>query len=82
MEFDERPWGNYLVLEDKPKHKVKRITVYPKKRLSLQRHKHRQEHWYVIIGKAEVTLERKKIILKFKGKSTKSFFRIENPFIF
>ena len=63
MEFDERPWGNYLVLEDKPKHKVKRITVYPKKRLSLQRHKLRQEHWYIICGKAEVTLEGKKIIL-------------------
>ena len=63
MEFDERPWGNYLVLEDKPKHKVKRITVYPQKRLSLQRHKLRQEHWYIIHGKAEVTLEKQKIIL-------------------
>lgn len=63
MEFDERPWGNYLVLEENPHYKVKKITVYPQKRLSLQRHKRRQEHWYIIAGKAEVTLEEQKIIL-------------------
>ena len=64
MEFDERPWGNYLVLADELTHKVKRITVYPKKRLSLQRHQHRQEHWYLLAGKAEVTLNERKIILE------------------
>lgn len=63
MESDERPWGNYLVLADEKTHKVKRITVYPNKKLSLQRHKYRQEHWYLLCGKAEVTLNDKKIIL-------------------
>ena len=37
-EIDHRPWGFYEVLSDKPDHKVKRITVYPAKRFSLQRH--------------------------------------------
>jgi mannose-6-phosphate isomerase-like protein (cupin superfamily) len=51
---DHRPWGYYLVLEDKPNHKVKRIVVYPGQRLSLQRHRRRAEHWLIIQGRAEV----------------------------
>ncbi len=51
-----RPWGSYTVLEDKPNHKVKRITVLPKKRLSLQLHRRRSERWTVIKGIARVTL--------------------------
>jgi mannose-6-phosphate isomerase len=43
------------VLADEPDHKVKRIVVYPGKRLSLQRHRHRSEHWYVLAGRAIVT---------------------------
>jgi len=35
---DHRPWGYYQVLSDEPDHKVKRIVVFPGKRLSLQRH--------------------------------------------
>lgn len=52
---DRRPWGYYVVLADEPAHKIKRIVVYPGKRLSLQRHRHRSEHWYVIEGEALVT---------------------------
>ncbi len=52
---DHRPWGYYLVLEDEPNHKVKRIVVHPGQRLSLQRHRHRAEHWLVVQGRAEVT---------------------------
>ena len=50
-----RPWGSYLVLSDRPDHKVKRIEVNPGKRLSLQRHRRRDEHWYVVDGAAIVT---------------------------
>jgi len=57
LEYDERPWGNYQVLEDSPSHKVKRITVTPGARLSYQRHQRRAEHWYVVSGQALVTLE-------------------------
>lgn len=61
---DHRPWGFYEVLSDKEDHKVKRITVYPKKRLSLQRHKRRSEHWHVLKGTALVDLNEKSIKLK------------------
>ncbi len=47
---DQRPWGWYRVLEDEPDHKTKRIVVWPGKRLSLQRHQRRSEHWYVVSG--------------------------------
>lgn len=55
-EFDERPWGNYTVLDAGEGFKVKRIEVLPEKRLSYQKHEHRAEHWFVISGTAKVTL--------------------------
>jgi mannose-6-phosphate isomerase len=56
-ERDERPWGSYEVLEDAPTHKVKRIEVQPGQRLSYQRHAHRAEHWFVVSGIGQVTLD-------------------------
>ena len=53
---DHRPWGSFTILADEPDHKVKRIVVNPGSRLSLQRHKKRQEHWLVVKGTAHVTL--------------------------
>jgi len=58
-----RPWGFYEVLADKPDHKVKRITVYPGKRLSLQRHQRRDEHWQIIQGKGMLRLDEKNIAI-------------------
>jgi mannose-6-phosphate isomerase len=55
MDDSIRPWGHYDVLSDEADHKVKRIVVEPGKRLSLQRHTRRAEHWYVVRGKALVT---------------------------
>jgi len=49
-----RPWGKYQVLVDMPTYKVKKITVYPGAKLSLQSHKHRAEHWVVVSGVASV----------------------------
>ena len=51
-----RPWGTYTVLEDTPGYKIKRIVVKPGKRLSLQKHYHRNEHWIVVSGIATVTV--------------------------
>lgn len=51
-----RPWGTYTVLEDTPGYKIKRIMVKPSKRLSLQKHLHRNEHWIVLSGTATVTV--------------------------
>jgi mannose-6-phosphate isomerase len=57
-EYSERPWGNYTVLDDDaPDHKVKRIVVLPGKRLSYQRHARRAEHWFIVAGTAQVTLD-------------------------
>ena len=57
-EYSDRPWGNYTVLsDDAPDHKVKRIVVHPGKRLSLQYHAKRAEHWFIVAGTAQVTLD-------------------------
>jgi mannose-6-phosphate isomerase-like protein (cupin superfamily) len=57
-EYTERPWGNYTVLSDEAAdHKVKRIVVHPGKRLSYQRHAKRAEHWFIVSGTAQVTLD-------------------------
>ncbi len=55
MEYDERPWGNYQVLDEGSGFKVKRITVHPGKRLSLQRHAQREEHWVIVSGRGVAT---------------------------
>jgi len=49
-----RPWGTYTVLEDTPGYKIKTIVVKPGKKLSLQKHYHRNEHWIVVSGTATV----------------------------
>ena len=56
LEKSERPWGTYEVLHEASDHKVKTITVKPGKRLSLQRHKFRSEHWFIVSGVAKVTV--------------------------
>jgi len=66
--FDERPWGNFTVLDEGQDYKVKRIEVYPGKRLSYQRHARRAEHWYVVRGTAKVTLNGVDILVK-KGET-------------
>jgi len=50
-----RPWGSYTILDESDGYKVKRIVVKPGKRLSLQKHYHRSEHWIVVSGTAVVT---------------------------
>jgi mannose-1-phosphate guanylyltransferase len=59
-----RPWGSYTVLEDSSVFKVKRIVVKPGARLSLQKHKHRSEHWVVVDGRAWVTVGEKSFSLE------------------
>jgi len=60
-ENDERPWGNYTVLDEGADYKVKRIAVVAGKRLSYQRHARRSEHWLVVHGAGRVTLDGKEI---------------------
>lgn len=64
-----RPWGSYTVLEDTPFYKIKRVTVKPRQKLSLQLHHHRSEHWIVVSGTAEVVLNNETRMLH-QGEST------------
>ena len=52
-----RPWGIYESLAMGPRFQVKRIVVNPGAQLSLQLHHHRAEHWVVVSGVAEVTVD-------------------------
>ena len=54
-----RPWGYYQSVDQGSRYQVKRIVVRPGGRLSLQKHHHRAEHWVVVRGAAEVTLNGK-----------------------
>lgn len=58
-----RPWGNYKSLAKGLRFQVKKLTVSPGECLSLQLHHHRAEHWIVVSGTAEVTIEGEKQIL-------------------
>ncbi len=62
--FDQRPWGNFTVLDEGDEFKVKRIEVLPNKRLSYQKHARRAEHWFVVRGTAKVTLNDAEILVK------------------
>ena len=52
----QRPWGRYEILAEGDSYKVKTIWVNPGKRLSYQRHEKRAEHWFIVQGKARITL--------------------------
>lgn len=65
----QRPWGSYTVLEEESDFKMKRITVKPGERLSLQRHQHRSEHWIVVSGTATVIRDDEEITVS-KNQST------------
>jgi len=77
-----RPWGSYTVLEELPRFQIKRITVNPGAKLSLQMHHHRHEHWVIVSGTARVTNGAEEILL-YENQSTYipagTRHRLENP---
>jgi len=64
-----RPWGYFENISSNKNHKIKKLTVMPGKKLSLQSHSKRSEHWVVISGIAKVTQNEKEFILN-KNEST------------
>lgn len=54
---NHRPWGWYQTMDLGERFRVKRIVVKPGAKLSLQKHHHRAEHWVVVRGTAEVTVD-------------------------
>lgn len=79
---EERPWGSFQSIDKGDRFQVKRITVSPGQKLSLQMHHHRAEHWIVVSGTAKVTRGEEEIMV-FENQSiyipcgTKH--RLENP---
>ncbi len=77
-----RPWGSYTTLEMQNRFQIKRITVAPGARLSLQMHHHRHEHWVVVSGTARIQNGEQSILLK-EDEATYipcgTIHRLENP---
>lgn len=77
-----RPWGLYKILCEEERFKIKRIVIMPGKRLSLQYHHHRSEHWIVVRGTARVTIDEKEQFVH-EGESVfipkNALHRLENP---
>lgn len=77
-----RPWGTYTVLEEGKQYKLKKIVVKPGKRLSLQKHFHRNEHWVVVDGVAHVVVGDEKKFLRTNESTYIQMgenHRLENP---
>lgn len=64
-----RPWGWYDTLATGPNFQVKRLSINPRAKLSLQKHSKRAEHWVIVEGTATVVNGEKKLIL-YEGDST------------
>ncbi|MFK7889201.1 MAG: mannose-1-phosphate guanylyltransferase/mannose-6-phosphate isomerase [Granulosicoccus sp.] len=77
-----RPWGHYESLKLHPRFQVKRISVKPGAKLSLQKHFHRSEHWVVVKGTAIVTNGDQELLLT-ENESTYiplgTMHRLHNP---
>lgn len=77
-----RPWGNYETIDISKRFQVKRITVKPGAKLSLQKHYHRAEHWTVVSGTAIITKGDKELLLKEDESAyipLGTLHRMENP---
>ena len=59
-----KPWGSYQIIDQGENFVVKNIVVKPFCKLSLQSHKHRSEHWVIVEGRAEVTINDNKTTLE------------------
>ena len=77
-----RPWGSYDNVDEGPRFQVKRLTVKPGAKLSLQKHAQRAEHWVVVKGRARITRDHETFEL---GENESTYIpigavhRIENP---
>jgi mannose-6-phosphate isomerase len=61
MKFEERPWGSYTVLHTDENCQVKQLVINPGKRISLQSHNFRAEHWFIVSGEGNAHLDGKEI---------------------
>jgi len=78
-----RPWGKYINLFNGEGFLIKELVINSNSSISLQKHKHRSEHWAVTSGKPKITINNKKFFLNIKGAvfvPRGAIHRIENPF--
>ncbi|MFB3818236.1 MAG: phosphomannose isomerase type II C-terminal cupin domain [Candidatus Methylomirabilales bacterium] len=76
-----RPWGSYRTLGSGPGYQIKQLVVQPGQRLSLQKHRHRSEHWVVAAGTATIVLGQETFTLRPKHCAViprQAWHRIEN----
>jgi len=76
-----RPWGSYRTIGSGPGYKIKQLVVQPGQRLSLQRHRHRSEHWVVAAGAPRIVLGEETFTLRPKQCARiprQAWHRIEN----
>jgi len=59
-----RPWGEYTVLESSVHFKVKKIQIKPGKRMPMEKHFHRKEHWIVVSGTGKAILDDEEFLLR------------------
>jgi mannose-1-phosphate guanylyltransferase/mannose-6-phosphate isomerase len=81
-DFVARPWGGFENIVEGGGYKVKRLTVEPGHRISLQRHRYRAEHWVVVEGSPRVIVDRRVRRLRPRGVvdvPRGAWHRIENP---
>ena len=64
LDNDQRPWGYWEEYLNESSYRLKRIVVYPGKRISLQKHLARAEHWVIVQGAGILTLNKKEMHVK------------------
>ena len=77
----QKPWGSYEIIEKGKNYLIKKIIVTPDAKLSLQSHQYRSEHWIIIEGVANVTID--EVVKELRQNESifvpkKSKHRIEN----
>jgi mannose-6-phosphate isomerase len=80
--FETRPWGGFVTMEEGRGYKVKRLFIRPGRRLSLQRHRFRAEHWVVVAGSPRVIISGRSRRLRPRvavDVPRGAWHRIENP---
>src|SRR6185312_403442 len=68
--FEERPWGRFEILRNRSHFKSKLISVNPSQQISYQSHARREEHWVIVAGAGELTLDDNVTVVS-KGNSVK-----------
>ncbi len=76
-----RPWGSYRTIGSGPGYKIKQLVVQPGQRLSLQKHRHRSEHWVVTAGTPRIIIDDETLTLRPRQCALipqRAWHRIEN----